>query len=117
MTLKPDGKKLVIAEQIIEDPVTELTFQFESMSDGCSKLLIVGASLPFGNREIIFGENGEECGAGTGLCCTPRPSWLQAVGARSSEAEPLAHNQTDAGSNPAEPTTEEAPLPKEPQPA
>lgn len=79
MPAKPDGKVWQVREQIIEDPASGLTFQFEVMPDGESRLRIFGESLPFGNREIIFDQSGAEAGAGcyTGLC---RPAWLEKVG-------------------------------------
>lgn len=85
MATKPDGKTCTIREQIIED-ASGLTFQFErkrgyhngALTDE-TVLRVFGDSLPFGNREIIFGPDGQEAGAGTstrGLC---RPSWLEQV--------------------------------------
>lgn len=78
MALKPDGKPWTIIEQIIEDPVSGLTFQFEAMPDGEYRLAIFGASLEFGNREFSF-TDGKMVGAGThirGLC---RPAWLESI--------------------------------------
>lgn len=79
MPVKPDGKPWTVKEQIIEDPVSGLTFQFEVMPDGEMRFRIFGAALSFGNREIIFNEEGEKAGSGTatrGLC---RPAWLEPV--------------------------------------
>ena len=82
MPLKPDASNWMIKEQIIEDPVTGLTFQFE-MVPGDSlepcRLRIFGDILPYGNREIFFSRDGEESGAGTfvsGLC---KPTWVTKV--------------------------------------
>ena len=75
MALKPSGEKVTIAEQIIEDPVSELTIQFVSHSDGTSRLQLTGP-FPFGNRNFVFDKEGAECGAGVGLCCDMKPSWL-----------------------------------------
>jgi hypothetical protein len=75
MPLKENAKTLTIREQIIEDPVSGLTFQFEVMPDGSSRFRIYG-DLPFGNREFIFDENGQEAGAGTALVGLCRPGWL-----------------------------------------
>ena len=71
VTVKPDGKPWTIREQIIEDLVLELTFQFEVMPNGESRLRIFGDKLRFGNREIIFNSKGAASGSGTatsGLC-------------------------------------------------
>lgn len=78
MPVKPDGKTWKVKEQIIEDPVSGLTIQFEVMPDGESRLRIYGDSLPLGNREIIFDADGHEAGGGcyTGLC---RPAWLDKI--------------------------------------
>lgn len=78
MAIKPDGKDWKIKEQIIEDPVSGLTLQFETDHENSApyRLRIFG-DLPFGNREILFDVNGAEAAAGThpnGVC---RPSWLR----------------------------------------
>lgn len=80
MPLKPDGADCLIREQIIEDPVSGLTFQFVSKpgSDAPVRLLIYG-NLPYGNREILFDRKGAEAGAGTALTSSCRPSWLREV--------------------------------------
>ncbi len=76
MAIKPDGGMWTVREQIVEDPASGLTFQFEVTPDGKTRLRIFGESLPFGNREIIFDQDGIEAAAGTatsGLC---RPAWM-----------------------------------------
>jgi hypothetical protein len=80
MSLKPGGKQWTVCEQIIEDPVTGLTFQFE---------VVPGTSAPYrlkvygkvccGNREILFDEQGRKAGAGTITAGTCKPSWLEQV--------------------------------------
>lgn len=87
MPAKPNGRKANICEQIITDPTTGLTVQFEvkkGIQGGQvvdeTVMRLMGESLPFGNREIVFDENGKETAAGTaarGLC---RPSWMTDVG-------------------------------------
>jgi hypothetical protein len=75
-TLKPGAQMCQIREQILRDPLSGLTFQFELEADGLIKFRIYGDDLPYGNREIIFDQDGHEAGAGTavrGLC---RPGWL-----------------------------------------
>ena len=76
MALKPSGGICQIKEQIIEDAVSGLTFQFERHDDGTSRLRVYG-DLPFGNREIYFDAEGKEGGAGTALSGLCRPSWLR----------------------------------------
>jgi len=78
MAIKPEAKDCVIKEQIIEDGVTGLTLQFDALSDGTTRLNIIG-DLEMGNRSFIFNKQGEEAGAGTALGGTPRPSWLKDV--------------------------------------
>lgn len=78
MGLRANGKCCIINEQILEDPASGLTFQFELREDGTTAMRFFGESLPFGNREIIFDKDGVEIGAGTvtrGLCkpCWPGP--------------------------------------------
>lgn len=80
MALKPDGSVCSIREQIIEDPVSGLTLQFihKPDTDAPFRLYIFG-NLPYGNREILFDENGTEAGAGTALTDSCRPTWLKEV--------------------------------------
>lgn len=78
MPMKPDAKQWVICEQIFEDPASGLTFQFEVMPDGESRLRVFGKELPYGNREYFFSAEGAKTGSGTmtGLC---RPAWLEEI--------------------------------------
>jgi hypothetical protein len=78
MPLKPNGALCSIREQIVEDPATGLILQFEC-SGGRTRLVIAGASLPFGNREIIFDKEGREIAAGSFVGEFRRPSWLKKV--------------------------------------
>jgi hypothetical protein len=78
MPIKPNGAKCSIREQIIEDPASGLTLLFEC-NGGKARLVIAGKSLPYGNREIHFDEDGKEAGAGTLLGDFRRPSWLKGV--------------------------------------
>ena len=78
MPIKPNGTLCTIREQIVEDPATGLILQFEC-KDGRTRLVIAGASLPFGNREIIFDRDGKEAAAGTFTGEFRRPSWLKKV--------------------------------------
>ncbi len=78
MAIKTEAAPWAIPEQIIEDPASGLTFQFEVVPDTSAPLrLRIFGNLPFGNREILFNSAGKKVGTGTattGLC---RPAWLQ----------------------------------------
>lgn len=79
MAVKPNGQVLAIREQIIEDPVSGLTLQFEQYPDGSSikaKLTIYG-NVPYGSRELLFDAEGENAAAGTATSGACRASWLQ----------------------------------------
>ena len=79
MAIRPDGQDWTIKEQIIEDPVTGLTFQFERLPSGRMMLHLFGKSLQFGNRHFVFAEDGTEAGSGVyvaGLC---KPGWLTEI--------------------------------------
>jgi hypothetical protein len=78
MPIKPNGSLCSIKEQIIEDLATGLTLQFECFQ-GRTRLVIAGRALPFGNREIIFDDQGREAAAGTLVGEFRRPSWLKEV--------------------------------------
>jgi hypothetical protein len=78
MPLKPNGKTCRVREQIIEDSASGLTLQFEC-DDGRLRVVIAGAPLKLGNREILFDEGGREAGAGTLVGEFRKPSWLKAV--------------------------------------
>jgi hypothetical protein len=78
MPIKPNGLVCKIREQIVEDLASGLTLQFECRDDRM-RLVIAGKSLPFGNREILFDEDGKEAAAGTLLGEFRRPSWLKKV--------------------------------------
>ena len=80
MAVKPNGNLCMIREQIIEDPVSGLTFQFihKPGSDAPYRLVIFG-NIPYGNREILFDVNGEEAGAGLALTESCPPTWIKKV--------------------------------------
>ena len=78
MAIKPKGISCIIKEQIVEDLVSGLTLQIEAMGDGKTKLKIFG-DIPFGNREIIFDQNGKEAATGTAVAAPCRASWLTEV--------------------------------------
>ena len=78
MPIKPNGVLCAIKEQIVEDLASGLILQFECQN-GRARLVIAGQVLPFGNREIIFDEQGKEAAAGTLVGEFRRPSWLKEV--------------------------------------
>jgi hypothetical protein len=78
MPLKPNGALCKVREQIVEDEASGLILQFEC-ANGRTRLVIVGDALPFGNREILFDDEGREAAAGTLLGNFRRPSWLTKV--------------------------------------
>jgi hypothetical protein len=78
MPVKPHGNKCAIREQIVEDLASGLTLLFEC-ENGHARLVIAGKSLPYGNREIVFDQDGREAGAGTLVGKFRRPSWLKGV--------------------------------------
>jgi hypothetical protein len=78
MPIKPNGGLCKVREQIVEDDASGLILQFEC-ENGRTRLIIAGASLPFGNREIIFDDEGREAAAGTMVGRFRRPSWLTKV--------------------------------------
>lgn len=78
MPIKPNGELCAIKEQIVEDLASGLVLQFECMN-GRTRLVIAGRALPFGNREIIFDDEGKEAAAGTLVGEFRRPSWLKGV--------------------------------------
>src|SRR5438093_10792120 len=78
MPVKPNGALCKVREQIVEDDASGLILQFEC-SNGRTRLVIAGEALPFGNREILFDDDGREAAAGTLLGSFRRPSWLTKV--------------------------------------
>lgn len=78
MPIKPNAALCKVREQIVEDDASGLILQFECI-DGRTRLVIAGASLPYGNREILFDAEGREAAAGTLTGSFRRPSWLKGV--------------------------------------
>jgi len=76
MPVKPNGGLCQVREQVIEDPASGLTLQFEC-EQGRTRLVISGASLPSGNREFLFDREGCEAGSGPLVGDLRRPSWLK----------------------------------------
>lgn len=78
MAVKDDAKTWTILEQIIEDPVSGLSIQFEVAPDGEPRLRLFG-NVPHGNREFQFNVEGKEAGAGTFLAGLCKPTWFMSV--------------------------------------
>ena len=75
MSIRTNAKDWSVKEQIIEDLVSELTFQFEVLPGGVKILRIFGNLLPYGNRDIYFDLDGIEAGSGTSVSGLSKPSW------------------------------------------
>lgn len=71
------SKQCNIAEQIIEDPISGLTVQFEVMPEGDTRMRIFGDLRLGNNREFIFNGQGKEAGAGTATAGLCKPTWSQ----------------------------------------
>lgn len=67
--LKEDAKTVKAKEQIIfDDAVSGLTLMIKANEGGGWGLFIMGATLPYKNRDFGFNEYGECIGRGTGMC-------------------------------------------------
>jgi CheY-like chemotaxis protein len=75
VAVKPGARDLKIAEQIVEDPVTGLSFQFAVVDSSIApyRIRIFGGGARTA-REIGFDERGHEAGGGTFLGGPSRPS-------------------------------------------
>ena len=78
MALKPNAQTWNIREQIVEDPASGLTLKFERRPDGLMALKIFG-DLPYGNRDLLFKEDGGLAAAGTAVAGCTKPSWIRPV--------------------------------------
>ena len=94
--LKDDARPWTVKEQIVEDLVTSLTFQFEVIPHSTARYrLRIFGDIPFGNRELIFNEAGEMSGSGTftsGLC---KPTWFEKMEETTEERKGKERNVTD----------------------
>ena len=63
----PNAKMVKFKEQIINDEVTGLMLVIRLTKGGEPRLHVIGAQLPFGNRDFQFDKTGELAGTGTGL--------------------------------------------------
>lgn len=80
MANKPNGELCSVREQIFQDPVSGLTFQFEFKpeSDAPVRMRVYG-DLPYGNREFLFDRTGAFAGTGTALSGSCRATWIKSV--------------------------------------
>lgn len=76
--VKPGAKDWTIKEQIVRDPVSGLTLQFDVCSDGAMRLRIFGDGIPYGNREIGFGSDGTREWSAVGVKRAPIAGWVRA---------------------------------------
>jgi hypothetical protein len=81
MAVKPTGELCAIREQIFEDRVSGLTFQFEMKpgSDAPVRMRVFG-DVAHGNREFLFDQTGAMAGTGTALSGSCRATWIKSVG-------------------------------------
>lgn len=81
VSVKDGAQDWTVKEQIIEDPVTGLTIQFERIPgvDATFRLRIFGDILEFGNRELIFDVEGKMVAAGTHTTGGCKPTWLTEI--------------------------------------
>jgi hypothetical protein len=59
MRQQASAKHWIITEQIVADPVSGLTLEFTVTEDGAPSLTLYGDCLVFGNRTIIFENDGQ----------------------------------------------------------
>ena len=75
--VKPGGYDWTVKEQIIEDPSSGITLQFEVTPDGRRILRILGDAMPHGNQEIVFDVDGVRCWTRVAVRDKPRATWLR----------------------------------------
>jgi hypothetical protein len=81
MAAKPDGTRFPISEQIFDDPVTGICFQFLAEPDNLEapfRLRLFG-NIPYEDHEFMFDKNGIIQDGEVILVRRPRPSWLHRV--------------------------------------
>jgi hypothetical protein len=85
MAEKPAGLRFSIKEQILEDPVTGITFQFFAVpgqEETPFRLRIFG-NVPYVDHEFVFDREGVIRERETILMRRPKPTWLKELKARS----------------------------------
>ena len=81
MAAKPGGGSFALREQIFEDVVTDITFQFYAAprdSYAPFRLRLFGA-VAYTDHEYMFDSDGVMHSHGTILMPRPRPNWLRLV--------------------------------------
>lgn len=63
--MKKKQQPWTIKQQTVVDDVTRLTIKFKRTPDGAMRLELLGENLLFGNRTLIFDENGGLSGSRT----------------------------------------------------
>jgi hypothetical protein len=79
MAIKPNASTWTVIEQIVEDPASGLTLQFSVTSAGEFRLTVCSDTLPFANRDFVFGTDGKLEGTGTGTKGPCPPGWMRTV--------------------------------------
>jgi len=75
VSLKPGAQICRIREQILRDPASGLTFQFEIDDQGRTRFRVFGDAIPAGNWEVGF-EDGKVSFTGTSLIGVSKPAWM-----------------------------------------
>jgi hypothetical protein len=84
MAEKPDGHHFAIKEQIFDDPVTGISFQFFAVPDDLRapfRFRVFG-NVSYVDHEFVFDRNGVIRGRETVLVRRSRPTWLKEVKSR-----------------------------------
>ena len=79
MPIKPNAVSWTVLEQIVEDSASGITLQFAVTSAGEFRLTVCSDTLPFANRDFVFGADGRLEGTGTGTEGPCPPGWLNAI--------------------------------------
>lgn len=80
MAVRPNAAQVTILEQIIEDPVSEISLQFERTDNGGTRLSLFGEKLKCGHRVLAFDCDGNFIGGGTHLRECPQPTFIREIG-------------------------------------
>jgi hypothetical protein len=84
MGQQASAKHWIIREQIVADPVSGLTLEFTVTEEGTPSLTLYGDCLVFGNRTIVFENDGETIHGETAI---PAEVHCYGAGAESDEGK------------------------------